>query len=177
MKRDIPDFLSHLPVDERGYPVPSFVPMGLDGKPNFKFVDNDKRKDYLDRKLCGVCGKKLDKKEFWFIGGPLMLKNRAATDIPMHQKCARASLVLCPYLFNKKADRVSTGDEIGVIKSRHIVEEKPPKTYLILADQVEWFRVADHGIYRFRAVRAYEFHYVDNILTESGVVERFRNQK
>lgn len=172
MKREIPDFLSHLPVDSRGYPVPYFI-IVKDGVPNFKFVDNDKRKDAFDRKICGICGKKLDKKEFWFVGGPLMLKNRVATDIHMHGKCAKASLSLCPYLHHQKADRVSTGDEPGVIKTPHIVPDKPSIVYLVMADHVEWIRHSE-GLYKFRPVRAHEYKYENNVLTETGVVERFK---
>jgi hypothetical protein len=87
MKIDIPEFLSHLKVDPRGYPVPFFVKI-LDGVPQWQYQSDQKRYMAVERHLCHICGKKLHKDYFYFISGPHGLKNKTCSDAAMHRDCA-----------------------------------------------------------------------------------------
>lgn len=161
---EIPPFLSHLPVDPRGYPIPYFVPF-TDGKPNFKYTDPEKQHQCFKNKQCGICGKKLLKNQFWFVGGPLSLKNKVSSDVHNHEQCARYALKVCPYLFNQKADRIATEGHNDII-----VLEKPELVNLIFADRCSFIKYMGQHIYTFRPVRAYEFIYVNKVLTDTGNV-------
>lgn len=93
---EVPDFLAHLKRDHRGYPHP-FLMM-----PD-SIVTMDPRKQIrcAREKLCMVCGRKLDNKK-WFIGGWKTAVNRAVVDPAMHERCARYSLKVCPFLANSE---------------------------------------------------------------------------
>lgn len=69
----IPNCLSHLKTDKRGYPIPFFVPI-IDGIPNFKMADAKKWHYATEQNLCWICGKKLPKAHFFFIGGQWVCK-------------------------------------------------------------------------------------------------------
>lgn len=95
-KIDVPPFLKHLARDHRGYPHP-FLMM----RDSIVTVDPSKQLRCLKEKLCMVCGTRLDNKK-WFIGGHLTAVNRAVIDPAMHERCARYSLKVCPFLANSE---------------------------------------------------------------------------
>lgn len=143
---EIPDRMKHLRIDERGYPIPYFVPF-VDGKPDFRYQDAKKQKTAMDRKLCGVCGGRLLAKQFWFISGPIGLHNKTHSDAPMHEECARFSMHVCPHLQYLKSERRS--DE--TMASFEQLRNKPLELFLVRADKVGyhagtnyiWFRPVD----------------------------------
>src|SRR5438477_8655117 len=100
----IPAEMSHLKLDDRGYPIPFFAPI-IDDKPNFKYQDERKRDLCIDKRLCHVCGKKLAKDHCYFISGPLGYKNKVSTDAGMHLACAEFTLKVCPHLLYQEAER------------------------------------------------------------------------
>jgi hypothetical protein len=102
-KVEIPSHLRHLPV-VGGYPVP-WVNARINGKWDFATLDPRKVARALTDSLCAICGEKLTLFKgarfaagCWFIGGPLSMINRAFTDPPMHEECARFCLKTCPHL-------------------------------------------------------------------------------
>jgi hypothetical protein len=100
----IPKELAHLKIDERGYPVPFFVPY-VNGKPNFRFTDHEKIWESVESNRCGVCGKKLYKDYSYIITGVIGMGNRVSSDAAMHRVCAEFALVSCPHMFYEKATR------------------------------------------------------------------------
>lgn len=130
-KIEIPKFLSHLKVDDRGYPIPFFVGY-VDGKPEFRLLDAKKQLLCFDKNLCGVCGLKLHKDGGFFISGPMGVRNRIATDPPLHRDCAEYSMKFCPHLYFEKADRRETGEvyQQAKVQSEHtIITAKPDVVY------------------------------------------------
>jgi hypothetical protein len=93
---DIPDFLSHLPT-HGGLPVP-FTVMYVNGIPDFRVVDHDKRRACMTDRLCAICGRRLGEYA-WFIGGPKSLEmSNLFMDPPQHEHCARFAIATCPFL-------------------------------------------------------------------------------
>lgn len=126
MKTAIPKFLAHLPVSEKGYPVPFFAPF-VGGKPDFRLMDGRKWKACAERGLCSICGKKLNVAKY-FITGPLGLKNGVQSDPPMHRHCALYSIQYCPHLASERASR---RDIPGIEANAFQVEARPEMVFLI----------------------------------------------
>jgi hypothetical protein len=93
---EVPDFLWHLKRDPRGYPHP-FLMMA----DSIVTMDPRKQLRCLKEKLCMICGTRLDNKK-WFIGGHRTARNRVVVDPAMHERCARYSMTVCPFLSNQE---------------------------------------------------------------------------
>lgn len=96
-KVPMPKRIALLPKDERGYPVPSSVWHGADGKPDFRVLDPEKWLRHVRAKRCGVCGAALER-TMAFVGGPMSIFNRTFTDLAMHPDCAHYAMQVCPML-------------------------------------------------------------------------------
>lgn len=95
-KIEQPAQIAAMQKDERGYPIPHTV-MWVDGKPDFRVIDPNKWYEAARSCQCGICGQMiLD--DFAFVGGPLSMKNRLFTDLPMHKECAEYALKVCPFI-------------------------------------------------------------------------------
>ncbi len=116
----IPDRMSGLPIDPRGYPVPVNVTRDSNGKPNFATNDETVRQLLFKKDRCGICGGKLLRGR-WSIGGPgsAFHPDGAFLDPPMHYECAQYAVQVCPYLamptFNKSVSKVPPR-EVGLVK-------------------------------------------------------------
>lgn len=103
-----PETMRGLPVD-RGYPVPWFVAW-VDGKPEFRCADGEKRQRAVTEKLCWVCGRPLGapprvvtpvvgfERPVTFVIGPMCGVNRTTAEPPCHHECALYSAKNCPFL-------------------------------------------------------------------------------
>jgi hypothetical protein len=91
-----PKFMTELPNDKRGYPVPFFVDY-FDGEPEFRAFDQQKMVDCIKKRLCWVCGNKLFR-EMVFVIGPMCAINRVNSEPPSHRECAMYSVRNCPFL-------------------------------------------------------------------------------
>lgn len=140
----IPKELSHLKLDERGYPIPFFVSF-RDGKPDFRLLDPKKQSQCIEHGVCSICGKKLTKGAYFFLGGPLTLKNTVSSDPPMHRVCAEFSLAACPHLYLQKAQRRDTGLETGQFNSALLSLDKPSHIFLIRAYKFKSILHPDHA--------------------------------
>lgn len=163
MKIEIPSFLSHLKISERGYPIPWFVPINK-GVPEFSYQDGKKLDISIDGHLCHICGKKLPKDYIYFISGPEGLKNQFSTDMGMHRDCAEYSLQVCPYMLFNKVDRKTEDPKDGI----H-AQEKPPIMFLIKAHANFNAKFVKEMGYRgifYKAVSSEKYGYVDNKLTK-----------
>jgi hypothetical protein len=116
---DVPEFLRHLPVDQRRkLPVP-FMNVIDDDRWDFTTITGPQVDRCIDEGLCSVCGRPLN---YWisFVGNEKSGANHRFTDPPMHEECALASLRLCPIMQHgnmarAKAPRVKPRDGETVI--------------------------------------------------------------
>ncbi len=157
----VPPIMKELPLDERGYPIPFFVPM-RGGKPEFRYQSREKQELALTRNLCSICGKKLYKGAYWTISGPIGFRNKVASDPPMHEDCARFSLTCCPHMLYPSAERRT---EV-TFKDIH-VQKKPDYLILIKFDKFKINTSGPMWTYNYRHVYHEEYHYVDGKLTFS----------
>lgn len=95
----IPERMSRLPLDHRGYPIPVIVQRSATGEPLFTVNDNVAHDKCTKYKLCPICGDPLGK-ELWFAGGPLSAFHPGGSyyDSPMHHECVSYAMQVCPYL-------------------------------------------------------------------------------
>lgn len=96
---EIPKRMRTLPRDSRGYPIPHIVFIDKTKQPQFTINDHAKVLDCLKKKLCAICGKRMDL-GFWFVGGERSFLNEAGAflDPPSHLECAEYALKVCPFL-------------------------------------------------------------------------------
>ena len=99
----LPSRMQGLPIDERGYVVPWFVDW-IDGKPEFRAMDQRKWLDAIQFKKCWVCGQKMGR-FMTFVAGPMCGINRTSPEPPSHLECAQWSARNCPFLNNPEQER------------------------------------------------------------------------
>jgi hypothetical protein len=100
---ELPERMQRLPIDERGYPVPYFVPW-IDGKPEFRGFDGEKMVICVRHKRCWLCGGPLGK-FMVFVIGPMCAVNRVSAEPPSHRECAFYAVSACPFLTQPKMRR------------------------------------------------------------------------
>jgi hypothetical protein len=92
----LPKQMQKLPIDERGFPVPWFV-QWINGKPEFRVVDQRRFVKAINERRCWVCGNPLYSEEVFTIG-PMCAVNRISSEPPSHRECAQFSAMGCPFL-------------------------------------------------------------------------------
>lgn len=167
-KIHIPAFLSHLKVNGAGYPIPYFVAYN-NGVPDFRLLDARKQLLCIEHKTCSICGKKLFKGAYYFIGGPMGYTNKISTDPPMHRQCAEYSLNTCPHLHLQKAHRRENGVEDLIAQQGQVMMDKPPMLLLIKSDKFEKFKDPDHPttLIKFRPISYEIYTYENGLLVKS----------
>jgi hypothetical protein len=112
MRPDLPPLpanMAHLPVDDRGYPVPRFV-YWQNGKPEFRVAGPQVRELAWILGECWVCGKSLGyPKRQTFVIGPMCVVNRTTAEPGCHKECAIYSAMACPFLTKPQMDRRENG--------------------------------------------------------------------
>jgi hypothetical protein len=93
---EVPATMQHLPVDERGYPVPFFV-QWIQQKPEFRAASAQALRLAIQHDFCWVCGTPLRGQKVFTIG-PMCSVNRLSAEPPAHIACARYSVRACPFL-------------------------------------------------------------------------------
>src|SRR4051794_25051986 len=96
----IPERMKNLRFDDRrGIPIPYVVLIDKTGAPQYKINDEEKNVQCFEKKLCHICGQKLNG-EFWFIGGQLSAfhPRGAFVDGAVHKECGLYALQVCPYM-------------------------------------------------------------------------------
>jgi hypothetical protein len=99
----IPNQMRKLPISDRGYPVPKFVPW-IDGKPEFRGYSGKHRNDCLRLGVCWLCGKPLGP-FMTFVIGPMCAVNRISSEPPNHHVCAKYAARACPFLTQPRMRR------------------------------------------------------------------------
>jgi hypothetical protein len=106
---DIPKTLRTRPKDARGYPIPYAAFIDDNKRPHFTISDAQRVRECIKKRLCGLCGKKMERK-MALIGGLSCFISPfgAFLDPPMHENCAQFAMLTCPYLaaprYSKRID-------------------------------------------------------------------------
>jgi hypothetical protein len=99
----IPDRMRRLPISDRGFPIPKFVPY-VDGQPEFRGMDGRHMMECIKRKLCWLCGEPLGV-HMTFVMGPMCAINCNNAEPPSHYRCAEYAAKACPFLAQPKMRR------------------------------------------------------------------------
>lgn len=137
----LPPAVAALPRDPRGYPVPWFV-AEVDGRrDDLRIACAEKRTLAFHRRLCWVCGQRLERKSA-FIGGPLAVTNRVFGDWCMHPVCAVASMSFCPFLNGDMRRRSGREKPDGAVPLEGAHENRPELAALAVCrtESVEMLR-------------------------------------
>jgi hypothetical protein len=130
---EIPKRLRTRPRDRRGYPVPFSVYIDRTGRPQFTITDPVKLRACIGKRLCGLCGGRIDA-GYWFVGGERCFTHElgAFIDPPMHEECARYAIRVCPFLaapsYAKRIDDRLMPAPIGgevLVKDNTMADERP----------------------------------------------------
>jgi hypothetical protein len=124
-------------------PVPAIV-QWIDGKPDFRQIDNEKYIRHYKYKLCAVCCTKLTLACYW-VGGDRSKESHYFADGPMHKECAELSINLCPFLNRTKP--TYRGDDLKPMPIQ-IAEARPEKMYLLrgLTSAIEMHRLGSESL-------------------------------
>jgi hypothetical protein len=122
----LPEKMKRLPIDERGFPVPYFVPWikGEDGvlKPEFRGMDGERFAICVRLKRCWLCGQPLGAHQT-FVVGPMCGVNRNTAEPPCHHSCATYAAQACPFLTQPRMRRnekdMPAGDAAGLMIKRN----------------------------------------------------------
>jgi hypothetical protein len=95
--------MRHLPLDERGYPIPFFVTF-IDGAPDFRVVDDVAMVAAINQRRCWICGSTL-RSLCAFTVGPMCAINRISAEPPSHPECAEYAVKACPFMVMPKMVR------------------------------------------------------------------------
>ena len=122
----VPAALAHLPLcPKRKLPIPVTTHRNPDGTAQFTVTVPAEVDRCARYGLCGVCGEPLG---YWIavLGGEQSADpdRGAYTDAPMHEECAEASLLLCPYIARQRVPRRDVPPEIPIADPRGWVADK-----------------------------------------------------
>lgn len=92
----LPKRFVKLPIDHRGYPVPWFVTW-IDGKPDFRVSNAEKRVQAANKRLCWLCGEPVGR-YLAFVIGPMCAVNRNTSEPGCHRDCAEFAVQACPFM-------------------------------------------------------------------------------
>lgn len=106
----MPFALAKRPRNERGYPVPWFVPFH-NGQWDFRFVRPEKIPEAVSKGICWTCGEPLER-PYAFVLGPMCAVNRTSAEPPSHVQCAIYAARACPFLARPKLERLSARTDL-----------------------------------------------------------------
>lgn len=99
----VPHRMRKLPISDRGFPVPRFVPW-INGQPEFRGFDGEHMGLCVRLKRCWLCGEPLGK-FMVFVIGPMCAVNRVSSEPPSHDDCAHYAAKACPFLTQPRMRR------------------------------------------------------------------------
>lgn len=122
----LPYRMRHLPISDKGFPVPFFVswfdaagepmPTGI-GTPDFRCIGPNKVADAHRRELCWICGQPRGR-NMAFVIGPMCAVNRISSEPPCHLECALYAVRACPFLTQPRMVR----NEKGLPDERYLLD-------------------------------------------------------
>jgi hypothetical protein len=142
----LPRRMAHLPINEKGYPIPYFV-AEVDGKRDFRIADADKRVRAVRHSLCWLCGDTLGRHKA-FVIGPMCAINRNTSEPPCHRECAEFAVQACPFLILPKAQgRIANLPE-GAAFAPGMIAGNPGACAIWITDSFKPYRVDDSWLIR-----------------------------
>jgi hypothetical protein len=120
---EMPTRIKRLPISERGYPIPWFVPWE-DGVPLTQAADPRKLRLALTQHLCWICGEALGVFKC-FIIGPMCAVNRITSEPPNHRECAEYAVRTCPFLVKPNMKRNPVDDDRKQEPAGIMIERNP----------------------------------------------------
>lgn len=139
----LPPRMRWLPIEERGYPVPWFVEW-IDGKPDFRVIDQDKYVEAIRYGACWLCGDKLGKFKT-FVVGPMCVINRTTSEPACHLECARYAVSSCPFMVIPTAKRRDANMPAHQPIAGQHLERNPGAMCLYTTLTFSQFNTADYG--------------------------------
>lgn len=135
-----------------GIPIPFTALIRPDGTPDFKVTDRRSWNACVTANRCGLCGEKLLKKQYYFIGGELSCQSGIFYDPPMHRECAEYAFKVCPFLACQKGYSKAPMKPIKgiVIVTDPNMPTQRPARMAILCCQKKWM-VCQGGRLYFKA--------------------------
>lgn len=139
---ELPMRMRSLRKDPRGFPIPFIVMIDKTGMPQFTISDQHKVHACITKRLCSICGRRLDKTgrnfDLWLIGGArcFLHEHGAFLDPPMHRECGEYSLRVCPFLaarsYSKRIDdaKLKPGalpDNMILAQADHMTPSQPER--------------------------------------------------
>ena len=125
----LPARMRHLPVSDKGFPVPWFVEW-IGGKPDFRVMDAGKLRRALKFDLCWLCGQTLGRFKVFTIG-PMCAVNRTSAEPPSHRDCAEYAVKACPFLTRPRMRRNDKDLPANSIGAGGIMLERNPGCTLL----------------------------------------------
>lgn len=123
----IPSRMARRPVNDRGFPVPWFVPK-INGEWDFRAIRPDAMVEAYRRRLCWLCGEPLGR-YMAFVIGPMCAINRVSSEPPSHRDCALYAIRACPFLSKPNMRRNEKDAPTGNVAGIHL-EHNPGVTLL-----------------------------------------------
>jgi hypothetical protein len=154
----IPQRISRLPRDKRGFPVPFFVKW-IDGEPHFPVMDPEKFVQAVHHHKCWICGGTLGGYKAFCIG-PMCVINRVTAEPPSHVDCARFAVLNCPFMANPKVGRQLGGDEIirqGAKVAGIMIERNPGVSAIWVTKSYKMERTDTGPLFRLGPATALSF--------------------
>lgn len=111
--------------------------------PDFKTNDEHKRRRCVARRLCAMCGERMNQK-IAFIGGPGSIEDgQHFMDAGMHPSCAEFAWLVCPYIVmgrgHAKTHKIDPRAAVEVF--RNIPTEPPERMGMMITTDYE---IVDH---------------------------------
>lgn len=138
---NMPSRMRQLPRDEVGRPVPFFVAT-VDGKPDFRLMDDRALVTAVQEQLCFLCGERLNRARRGgprgtFVVGPMCVVNRISAEPPNHRDCAAWAVKACPFLTKPLRERRESNLPEDVKNAAgFMIERNPGVTALV--DSEKW---------------------------------------
>jgi hypothetical protein len=167
---DAPARIATLPLDERGFPVPWFVPW-IKGEPEFRAVDPRTIEKAHRGGLCWICGGRI--RGFpAFVIGPMCAVNRVSAEPPSHIICARFAVQACPFLSKPLAKRADTSDLPHAPPAGLMIERNPGVTLIWQTQTYRAERQPEGGmLFRIGSPIATEWFSQGRVATRDEVIE------
>lgn len=135
----LPDYMRHLHISDKGYPVPWFVAW-LDengratqrgkGKPDFRVIAPNAIVMAHSLGLCWLCGDKLGSFRT-FVIGPMCALNKTSAEPPSHRDCADYAARACPFLTNPRERRNEKDKPAGHLPPAGVMIPRNPGVALV----------------------------------------------
>ena len=140
----LPKRMRGRPINDKGYPIPYFVGY-VDGKPDFRAADPEKRDKCMRFHRCWLCGEPLGRR-FAFVVGPVSAVSRVSAEPPSHIDCAEFAVRACPFMLLPKAQRREANLPEGANDGPGLLLDRNPGVVLMWISETYGLRRATNGV-------------------------------